>query len=342
MRISKLIPTGMYDTNKHRLSMERAYLRYLFKPWLVNDMWRLNISLMMSLILSAVVVPSIKAQPILKHAEKVDRNTVYGMYSGLALLMDVYFPSNPNGYGIVQISGSGWNRPLKYDATMLNHQPHVRSEAEPLLQAGYTIFSLNHRASPRFQYPAQVADVQRAVRYIRFHAKRYGIHADQIGAIGGSSGGHLVSMLGLLNGDENRPDQDPVNRVDAKVQCVIACETPSDFLEYDGGDHFLGVRLKERQRPHTIEYHIALDASPVSHISPDDPPMLLVHGDADEDVPFSLSESMFQKLQDKGVKTQLIRVRGGQHAFQFFDKKPADLDETYVKWMNRHLQKNRN
>ena len=295
--------------------------------------------MMMGLILAVVAVPSLTAQPVLKHAEKVDRNTVYGMYSGLALLMDVYYPSNPNGYGIVQISGSGWNRPLKYDATMLNHQPHVRSEAEPLLQAGYTIFSLNHRASPRFQYPAQVADVQRAVRYIRFHAKRYGIHADQIGAIGGSSGGHLVSMLGLLNGDENRPDQDPVNRVDAKVQCVIACETPSDFLEYDGGDHFLGVRLKERQRPHTIEYHIALDASPVSHISPDDPPMLLVHGDADEDVPFSLSESMFQKLQDKGVKTQLIRVRGGQHAFQFFDKKPADLDETYVKWMNKYLRK---
>ena len=85
---------------------------------------------------------------------------------------------------------------MGYDAYVLSHQPHVNSDSQALLTAGYTIFALNHRATPRFQYPNQVEDVQRAIRFIRFHAGRYDINPDKIGAIGGSSGGHLVSMLG--------------------------------------------------------------------------------------------------------------------------------------------------
>ncbi|MDG2222265.1 MAG: alpha/beta hydrolase [Rubripirellula sp.] len=269
---------------------------------------------------------------------KVDHDTVYGMYSGLALLMDVYYPQTPNGYGIVQVSGSGFTRQLRYDARQLKHSPHVPNEAQALLSAGYTIFALNHRAAPRFRYPDQVADVQRAVRFIRHHADRYGIDEKMIGAIGGSSGGYLVSMLGVLDGDENRMDEDPINLESGKVQCVIAAEAPSDFLEWDGEGHFLGVRYKERTQPNTIENKLAVEASPVTHVSPDDAPILLVHGDADEDVPFRLSELFFKRLTDASVSSRFIRVPGGQHAFQFFDKRPKDLDDTYVKWFNQHLR----
>ena len=109
---------------------------------------------------------------------------------------------NPMAMPLYRSSGSGWTRPLGYDAQILNHQGHVKSDCEPVLAAGYTVFALNHRATHDFTYPAQVEDVQRAVRFIRFHANRYGINPDKIGAIGGSSGGHLVSMLGVLNGNE--------------------------------------------------------------------------------------------------------------------------------------------
>ena len=134
----------------------------------------------------------LKAQPEL-NAKKVERNVVFGMYSGLALVMDIYYPKKPNGYGIVHISGSGWTKPLSLDAQMLNHQSHIKYEAEALLNAGYTLFGINHRAVPRFLYPAAVEDAQRAVRFIRFNADKYDINPDKIGAIGGSSGGHLVS-----------------------------------------------------------------------------------------------------------------------------------------------------
>ena len=107
------------------------------------------------------------------------------MYSGLALLMDIYHPDNPNGYGIVFISGSGWTRELDYDATPLKESGQEALYAVPLTEAGYTVFGLNHRASPRFRHPAHLQDAQRAVRFIRHHAEEYGVHPERLGAMGG-------------------------------------------------------------------------------------------------------------------------------------------------------------
>ena len=134
------------------------------------------------------------------HIARVDRNVIYAMYSGLALLLDVYVPETPNGYGGIHISGSGWSAPLSPDARPLKEAGHVAHEAYPMVKAGYTIFTINHRAAPRFRYPDPVHDCQRAVRWIRANADTYDINAKRIGAIGGSSAGHLVTMLGVLDG----------------------------------------------------------------------------------------------------------------------------------------------
>ena len=139
-------------------------------------------------------------------AHRVDRNVVYGYYSGLALLMDIHHPVNPNGFGIVHISGSGFLRPLGLDAPALKESAHMTEEAVHLVNAGYTVFTINHRAIPRFQYPAQIDDCQRAVRFVRHHAEKYGIDPERIGAMGGSSGGYLANMLGVLDGEGDPED----------------------------------------------------------------------------------------------------------------------------------------
>lgn len=292
-------------------------------------------TLLLILFLSSVYC---HAQPELATA-RVERNVVYGMYSGLALLMDVYHPRNPNGIGIVHISGSGFTRPLSLDARPINHSGHVRLEGGALVEAGYTLFSVNHRAIPRFRYPAAVEDVQRAVRFIRYHADRFGIDPYHIGAIGGSSGGHLVSMLGVLDGEGIQDDESPVNRQSAKVQAVIARATPTNFLEGMDGSAFLGVRMNERQKKNSEEYHIAKTASPLSHVSPDDAPFLLMHGDQDAVVPFSQSESFAQKLKEHGVPVELMSITGAKHgpSFPGAENLP-DLDEARVAWMDRHLK----
>jgi acetyl esterase/lipase len=94
--------------------------------------------------------------------------------------------------------------------------------AKPLLDAGYTVFAIDHRDPPRFHLPAAVEDSQRAVRYIRHHVKEFGIRPERIGAAGGSSGAYLVDMVGVLDGKGDPDDPDPVNRGSAKVQAVVS------------------------------------------------------------------------------------------------------------------------
>lgn len=275
----------------------------------------------------------LSAQPEL-NAAKVDRNVVFGMYSGLALLMDVYYPGNPNGYGIIHITGSGWSRRFTLDAKMINHNRHVKYQGEALVKAGYTLFSINHRAAPRFVYPAAVEDAQRAVRFIRYHADKFQINPYRIGAIGGSSGGHLVCMLGVLDGNKIPADDTPINRMSSKVQCVIANAAPTSFLESSIGDSFLG--FKKRDRPSSIEYKLAQEASPIFHVSPDDPPFLLVHGDIDEIVPVAHSKNMYKKLMEMNVVSKLYVVEGGAHGPGLVNT--PEWKNEFVNWMDEHLK----
>jgi len=274
---------------------------------------------------------------------RVESNVVYGMYSGLALLMDVHHPERPKGFGIVFVSGSGWHAPLALNAAQLKLGRAVETYAAALTKAGYTVFAVNHRAAPRFHYPAPVEDVQRAVRFVRYHAQDYGIDPARIGAAGGSSGGHLVEMLGVLDGKGDDADPDPVNRVSAKVQCVVARAAPADLTRMartmTAGTiaSFMGM-LPAAGGEGGIESRTYLEASPVHHVSADDPAMLFLHGDKDETVPFEQSELMQKALQQAGVQTKLFRIPGGAHGPTFGDpKNPPDYLGEMVRWFESHL-----
>lgn len=267
------------------------------------------------------------------------------MYSGAALLLDVHRPANPNGYGVVFISGSGWTAPMAYSSWQLKSNSQSMMYAKPLVAAGYTVFTLNHRALPRYRYPAAVDDVQRAVRFIRHNASKYGIRADRIGASGGSSGGHLVSMLGLLDGKGKPSDPDPVERGSAKVQCVVARAAPTNFFTMEqAGMRFAGVSLPANENGQGVdklsaEYKIYRDASPVSHISADDPPFLLMHGDKDESVPYAQSVDFEKALKAAGLTVKLVLVPGAGHGPSFPGAvNPPDYTGEMVAWFDRYLK----
>lgn len=149
---------------------------------------------------------------------RVDSNVVYGMYSGTALLLDVHYPAKPNGFGIIFIPGSGWSAPLGYAAPPLEQSDQVGMYVPSLTEAGYTVFAITHRAIPTFRHPAQFEDAQRAVRFMRANAAKYGTDPARIGGAGGSSGAHLVSMLGTQGGPGDTSDADPVNRESSRLQ----------------------------------------------------------------------------------------------------------------------------
>ena len=280
---------------------------------------------------------------------RVQKNVIVGMYSGLALVMNVHYPATPNGYGIVHVAGSGWARPLGYDAQPISER-HVDIWGQPLVEQGYTVFSLNHRAIPRFQYPDPVNDVQRAVRFIRFHADEFGINPDRIGAVGGSSGGYMVGMLGMLDGQGDPDEADPVNQVSAKVQVVVGRAVPSDLSRSTGGAvaTLLGSELGRDFDPGATELEEGLAeelrrhlvASPITYVSSDDPPILLIHGDEDTTVPFEQSERFLDALETAGVTSRLLPIPGGGHGPTFRgSRNPPDYIGAMVDWFDRYLKR---
>ena len=193
----------------------------------------------------------VRAQPKAPPAS-VESNVVYGMYSGLALLMDVHRPAKSNGYGILFVAGSGFTAPLAYDAPPLKQDRQMEIYGSRLVEAGYTVFAVNLRLAPRFRYTAAIEDLQRAVRYVRYQATRFGINPDRIGAMGGSSGGHLVTMVGVMDGNGDAEDPDPINRLSARVQTVVARAASSDLLNVASSPamvSFLGMILSPGPSP---------------------------------------------------------------------------------------------
>jgi acetyl esterase/lipase len=268
---------------------------------------------------------------------RVESNVVYGMYSGLALLMDVHHPERPKGLGVIFVSGSGWHAPLAMNAPQLKMGSAVENYAAALTKAGFTVFAVNHRAAPRFHYPAPVDDVQRAVRFVRYHAKDYGIDPARIGAAGGSSGGHLVEMLGVLDGQGDDADPDPVNRVSAKVQCVVARAAPADLTRM-ARTLTAGTIASFMGKIPASDAKAYQNASPIQHVSAATVPMLLIHGDKDETVPFEQSELMQKALQEAGVQTMLLVIPGGAHGPTFGNvKNPPDYLGEMVRWFESHL-----
>lgn len=277
---------------------------------------------------------------------RTEKNVVYGMYSGLALLMDVHYPEKANGYGVVFVAGSGWRAPPEYGATGLKDTEDQRSPwGRTLLQAGYTVFAINHRAAPRFQYPAALEDVQRAVRFVRHNARQFRIDPDRLGGVGGSSGAHLVSLVALLGAPGIAEDPDPVNRQAATLQAVVLRAAPSDLKQLTtrvgamAAGSFMGRPFSNT--PDVESAYAA--ASPVSHVSASSPPVLLIHGDADDTVPFQQSVAMEAALRTAGVPVKLVRLEGGEHGTTFTANSKAhrQLPETLVEmvlWLNRHLK----
>ena len=270
-------------------------------------------------------------------AYTVERNIVYGMVSGAAMLGDLYRPQEPNGIGLIHISGSGWHAPRTYDAKPLKEAGHVTIYVHPLAARGYTIFTINHRAAPTFRYPAALEDAQRAVRFFRHNAASYGIAPNKIGAIGGSSGGHLVSMLAVLNGAGNSDSDDPIERESASVQCVAARAAPVDLMRRTDRGTVVSLLGRAAELP-AEQDPLYRDASPITHVSADTPPFLLYHGTADDVVPFEQSGLMQETLAAQGVPVRLIPVEGAGHGPDLPGAvNPPDLIGEIDQWLQTHL-----
>lgn len=269
---------------------------------------------------------------------RVEQNVVYGMYSGLALTMGVYYPEESNRRGILLIPGSGWHNPGEgyADPELKAGYEYINSVRDALVARGFTVFVANHRSAPVFTYPAAVEDAQRAVRFVRHHASRFGVDPDLLGALGHSSGAHLVAMLGVEDGFGREHDDDAVETNSSKVQAVVAIAAPFDLAAVSTQYGLATVVAFMGERPPRDENGVFLrkgrygEASPVTHVTPDDAPFLIIQGKDDTVVPADQLDIMMRALRQANVNAEPILIEDGSHS------PPLDL-ELISTWLEGRL-----
>ncbi len=283
------------------------------------------------------------------HSADVVRRTedlVYGRKFGMALTMDVFQPAKPNGCGLIFLVNGGW---LSSKATP--RMVTIRPEDYSLyLECGYTVFAVVTSSQPKFSIPEEMEDVQRAVRFIRATAKTYGVRPDRLGVLGSSSGGQLALSIATQGGAGQANAADPVDRESSAVQAVACFFPPTDFLNY-GGPATSGVgegpmaplRVAFGPRALTEEGRTSLgrEISPIYFVTKQLPPTLIIHGDADRDVPLQQSESFVERARAAGATHVELIVRPGKgHGWGDFWKSTEDIT-AFADWFDRHLRDRR-
>lgn len=241
----------------------------------------------------------------------------YGNAGGEELLLDVFIPSGeietttPETLrtAVLLVHGGGW---------CAGHRSAFHHAANWFAERGFVAFSVGYRLvrPGRNQWPAQLQDVQLAVRWVRHHAAEYKINPRRIGGVGGSAGGHLVSMLALV--DTSAKSDISLPQYSSKLDAVVNWAGPSDFtVELPAGktgtlnvqelvNGMLGTAGAERLAT-------AREASPLFHVSAEASPMLIVHGTLDNLVPVDQSIRFSNALKSAGSDVKLILLEGEGH-----------------------------
>ncbi|MEN6578180.1 MAG: alpha/beta hydrolase [Phycisphaerales bacterium] len=265
--------------------------------------------------------------------ERGDR-VVYTQRQGRDLTFDTFRPSRPKGLGVVVMVSGGWRSgPEDFRSWM----------AAPLLRRGYTIFAVSHLSQPEATVMEIVEDVNRGVRFIRHHAREYGVDPNRLGVVGGSAGGHLSLMLATRGGPGPADAADPVDRESSAVQAVAIFFPVTDLLNLgastenpgDGGPPKSFVKAFGPQATDMAAWkQIGREMSPIYHVTAGLPPILILHGGADTLVPLEQSERFVARAREAGGTVQLIVRPGKQHGWLTM---VWDI-RRFADWFDRHLQ----
>jgi acetyl esterase/lipase len=260
---------------------------------------------------------------------------IYGRAYGTALTLDILKPAQPNGLGVVYVVSGGW-----YSA----HEFINPKLFQPLLDHGYTVFPVVHGSNPKFHIPEIIEQMERSIRFIRHHARDYGIDPERIGVAGGSAGGHLTLMLATRGGPGKADAKDPVDRESSAVQAAACFFPPTDFLNYgQAGEAAVGEGVLKDFRSAFGEVPTAPDAkrkfaesiSPIYHVTSGVPPVFIIHGDADKLVPIQQAQIFLERVKAEGGVGQLDTRKGEGHGWKNWE---ADIG-LLADWFDTHLKR---
>ena len=252
-------------------------------------------------------------------------------------MLDIYLPEvdKPTYPAVVEIYGSAWFS----DNSKWVDLPTL---GKALLDAGFAVVMPNHRSSMDAKFPAQIQDIKAVVRFVRANADTYQIDTSFIGITGCSSGGHLAALTGTSGGVKQHTVGSITYDIEgnvgsnlkysSSVNAVVDWFGPTDFTVMDPCGSQLVHNAANSPESSLIGGPIQDNkdkcalANPITYVDKNDPPFLIIHGDADPLVPNCNSEMLFDALQKANVPSQFVLVPNGQHG-------PGVLIDQYFKMM---------
>lgn len=233
------------------------------------------------------------------------------------LAADVYSPPGNGPFpAVLMVHGGGWTGRTRADMSGISRE---------VAQRGFVVVNVSYRLAPQARFPAQLQDLQQALLYMRSHAAELHIKPDRIAAWGYSAGAHLAALAALTG------PGDALFLKGAHVQALVAGGTPVDVRYYPDGkltNALMGESFSANSK-------LWQQASPISLVSKDDPPVFLYHGSLDFTVGVRNARAMYDALKAAGVPSELYVLRGLEHATTFFADRPVDHG---VRFLDRYLR----
>jgi acetyl esterase/lipase len=250
-------------------------------------------------------------------------NVVYTKVNAWEGKMDLYLPPKEKGPSpvVINIHGGGWNHGTK----------ESQSGFSTFFKMGYAVANMEYRLTGQATAPAAVEDARCALIYLIQHATELNIDVNKIVIMGGSSGGHLALMAGLL-GNDHRFDTNCPGVEHIKVAAIIDKYGITDVWDWGYGTritsksatNWLGEKAKDKD--------FAMSVSPISYVNKNSPPTFIVHGDADPTVPYQQSVDLYKKLTEAGVKAKFMTVEGGLHG-KFPKDKNSEVNKAIAEFL---------
>ena len=275
-------------------------------------------------------------------------DVVYDHRDGAALVFDVLVPEKQNGIAVFRMVSGGW--------MSFNAAAYPDKDFKEFTDHGETVFLVSHGSKPLYKVPEIIDQVQRAIRYVRYNARTFGVDPNRFGITGGSSGGHLAVSAAVFGKDglseaefrkvHSLKDSDPVDPVDlisSKVKAVACFFPPTNLVNYNSPDStfadfhnvsiFVDAFNINKDTPRDQIKEIFLQSSPYFFVTKSTPPILIFQGTKDLLVPYSQSVKFIEKLKENGVPCQLITKEGAGHGWTY---NKTD-DQTMIKWFEKYL-----
>lgn len=267
------------------------------------------------------------AASLAQAAPKVVKDIEFARIGEMPLKLDLHLPEKPSSPLIVYVHGGAWRAGTKNDMPL-----------GKLVEQGFAVASVDYRLSTVAPFPAQAHDIKAAIRFLRANATKYALDTSRIVIAGSSAGGHLAAIVGVTNGNVELEGKVGKHlKESSAVQGIISLYGASNLTTIlaQSTPHGLSVRVPALKLllsgSPTEKSELARLASPVAHVDAQDPPLLLIHGDADPQMPFEQSQELKKAYEAAGRPVQLEVIHGGKHGGgAFYD---AERTEVMTKFL---------